>query len=271
MAFSPDGQLLASASPDGSVRLWDPSIGLHSILDGRSGPIEAVAFRPDGRLLASASEDCNVRLWDPTTGALRRILEGHLYWVLAVAFRPDGQLLASSSIDGTVRLWDPTTGALRSILSGHSGWTQGLAFSLDGQLLASSSLDNEVRLWHTQTGEIAHCYSTSTMVSKLCVLHSLHHSWYARLCQQILEHPHPPHSTPNSAFTPSRGWYVNSHWVKWGTENVLYLPADHRPSAVAVRQNLLVIGHVSGRISFIELDPGLIPLGVAGGVTALVE
>ena len=199
-------------------------------------------------------------LWDPTTGALHRILWGHLAGVLAVAFRPDGQLLASLSSDGAVILWDPTTGALRSILRGHSGLVKALAFSVDGQLLASASHDDEVRLWHTQTGEIAHRYSTSTILSNLCTLLSLSPSWYARLCQQILDHSPPP-NTPNSAFNPSRGWYVNSHWVKWGTENVLYLPADHQPSAVAVWHNLLVIGYLSGRISFIELDPGLIPLG----------
>ena len=59
--------------------------------------------------------------------------------------------------------------------------------------------------------------------------------------------------------------------MKLGTENVLYLPVDFQASKVAIRQNLLVIGHVSGRITFIELDPDLIPLGVAGGVAAPLE
>ena len=271
VAFSPNGQLLASASDDKSLRLWDPITGaLRSTLEGHSGWVRAVAFRPDGQLLATASYDNTVRLWDPTTGALHSILEGHSAGVEAVAFRPDGQLLASASSDGSVRLWDQTTGTLRSILSGQ-GWVLGVAFSSDGQLLASTSKDNKVRLWHTQTGAIAHCYATGTMLSKLCSPLSLGPSWYARICQQILEHPHPLHSTPNTLFNPSRGWYVNTHWVKWGTENVLYLPVDFQASEVAVRGNLLAIGHPSGKVTLIELDPDLIPLRAIGGVVAPVE
>ena len=108
------------------------------------------------------------------------------------------------------------------------------------------------------------------MLSKLCLSPSFDSSWYARLCQQILEYPRPPLNTPNSPFNPSRGWYVSTHWVKWGTENALYLPVDFQASDVAVRQNLLAISHVSGRITFIELDPDLITLR-AGGVAAPME
>ena len=82
--------------------------------------------------------------------------------------------------------------------------------------------------------------------------------------------PRPPHDTPNSLFDLSCGWYVNTRWVKWGTENVLYLPVDFQASSVAVRKNLLVIGNRSGRVTFIELDPDLIPLGAVGGVAAPV-
>ena len=164
---------------------------------------------------------------------------------------------------------DPTAGTLRSILNGHSGAVRGVAFSSDGQLLASASEDNEVRLWHTQTGEIAHCYSTSAMLSKLYLSPPLAFNLHARLCQQIIEYPHIPLNTPDSPFNPSRGWYVSTHWVKWGTENVLYLPVDFQASDVAVRQNQLVISHKSGRITFIELDSDLLTLGV-GGVAAPV-
>ena len=65
MAFSPDGQLLATASRDGTARLWDPATGEHRrTLTGHTNEVNGVAFSPDGQLLATASGDGTARLWD---------------------------------------------------------------------------------------------------------------------------------------------------------------------------------------------------------------
>jgi WD40 repeat protein len=118
VAFSPDGQLVASASSDRTVRLWDAKTGAaRRTLEGHSDSVKAVAFSPDGQLVASASYDRTVRLWDAKTGAVRRTLEGHSNWVNAVVFSPDGQLVASASRDRTVRLWDAKTGAAQRRLN----------------------------------------------------------------------------------------------------------------------------------------------------------
>ncbi|KAL9045426.1 MAG: hypothetical protein Q9214_001526 [Letrouitia sp. 1 TL-2023] len=151
VAFSRDG-LLASGSPDSSIRLWDPATGsLLCTLEGHSELVNALAFSPNGNL-ASGSGDETVRLWDPSTGALLSTLRGHSSSVNAVAFSPDGKL-ASGSADKTVRLWDPTTRSLQSVFDGHSGSVYCLAFSLDGKL-ASGSDDTTIRLWDLATGSL---------------------------------------------------------------------------------------------------------------------
>src|SRR5258705_6337449 len=97
---SQDGGLLASASRDKTIKLWDPHTGeCLRTLEGHSFSVISVAFSPDGGLLASGSWDGTIKLWDPHTGEHLRTLEGHSSEVTSVAFSPDGGLLASASRD----------------------------------------------------------------------------------------------------------------------------------------------------------------------------
>ncbi|MCF3132470.1 WD40 repeat domain-containing protein [Streptomyces olivochromogenes] len=98
--------LLATASSDGTVRLWNPATHkLIGQLTGHQDAVHAVAFSPDGTLLATAGHDRTVRLWNPATHEpIGQPLTGHQGTILAVAISPDSTLLATAGHD-TVRLW----------------------------------------------------------------------------------------------------------------------------------------------------------------------
>jgi WD40 repeat protein len=105
--FSDDALLLATASADETVRLWDTATGrLRHVLKGHRKHVWSAAFSPDGRHVATASEDGTARLWHVASGTEIAELPGHTLGVRAVAFSSDGRRLATGSDDGMVRVWD---------------------------------------------------------------------------------------------------------------------------------------------------------------------
>jgi WD40 repeat protein/tRNA A-37 threonylcarbamoyl transferase component Bud32 len=151
--FAPYGLVLASASADHTVRLWDASgVKDPKILSGHTDVAHRVAFSPDGRLLASCSSDRTVRLWDVVTGAEVRVLRGHEGVVSDLAFSPDGTSVASASSDQTLRVWNVQTGH-STTLRGHRAAVMQVVYSPDGTTLASASDDQTVRLWDLNSGQ----------------------------------------------------------------------------------------------------------------------
>ena len=159
LAFSPDGQSLATGDTNGEIWIWQTDltvgeIGAHLLtLRGHHNWICAIAFRTDGQYLASGSADRTLKLWEVSKGMCLQTLEGHTNWVMSVAFSADGQYLASGSADHTVKLWEVETGKCLHTLEEHTRGVWSVAFSPKGDVLASGSVDRTVKVWDIKTGQ----------------------------------------------------------------------------------------------------------------------
>ncbi|MEM9927072.1 MAG: CHAT domain-containing protein [Cyanobacteria bacterium P01_D01_bin.50] len=143
------GKIIASASLDNTVKLWNRKNELLKTLKGHTAPVNTVAFSPQGfgKMIVSGSRDGTIKYWN-IDGELLRTFKAHTAAVKRVVISPDGKIIVSASSDNTVKLWN-TDGTLINALTGHTAGVKGVAISPDGKLIVSASSDGTVKLWNT--------------------------------------------------------------------------------------------------------------------------
>ncbi len=173
LAFSPKGDLLASASNDGSVRLWEMSSGHEVHVLTHQAPVQCVAFSSEDGILASGGyawvgEKPTVWLWDGKRGKKIRPPRRHSQQVSAVAFSPDGRLLASGGEDGSVRLCEAKSGKKVWTKTNFPEAIRSLAFDFYGQQIWA--LSTNLIVLDVTTGEMTLALQGQPQPTALAVL-----------------------------------------------------------------------------------------------------
>ena len=162
VAFSPNGEKLASGGAEGILKLsyitTSTSKRKSSILleDASRSAIKVITFSPDGRILAVGRKDGTIAIWDVETRHVRNRYRDDSAEVTALAFSSNNKILAFGTTLSELMLWDVSRYNELTSLEGHEGnigAINTLAFSLGGEVLASGGADRKVVLWNTQTGK----------------------------------------------------------------------------------------------------------------------
>jgi WD40 repeat protein len=155
IAFSPDGKRLATASRDGTAKLWDSQSGqIQLTLTSNTDRISDVIFSPDGEHVATASWDRTAKIWDATSGQELLTLSGHTNALNSIAYSPDGTRLVTTSQDRTARVWDSVSGQQLLIFNEHTSWVLDAKFGWGGKRVVTGSWDGTAKVWNAASGEV---------------------------------------------------------------------------------------------------------------------
>lgn len=153
VAFSPDGNTVASVAADGSIIVSDiPTNRKRFTLQGHKGPVYGVAFSADGERLVTTGWDKTAIVWNVKDGTQFKQLGGHDGGVWTARFTPCGRILATVGQDGKTRVWNADTGELLETFGRHVGMIHTVRFDRTGAMLVTGGRDGSVFVW-----DAGHC------------------------------------------------------------------------------------------------------------------
>ena len=157
VAFHPEGELIASCTKRGQVKLWDGQTGeeLFSI-GGGDAEIEDLCIHPDGKRIVIALNNQSVQMWNVNTNQVERTIRIVDNDVISLAIDPGGEHLAVGLHNGSLQVLSLANGEFLRELTGHRGSIRRLCFSNHGRWLATASLDQTAIIWEWPSGKPLH-------------------------------------------------------------------------------------------------------------------
>lgn len=165
VSMAADGRLLATASTDGSIKLWKvryrpaPEVYLFATLAEHKESVRALAMTPDGKFLVSGSTDATVKLWQVEMVRCLHTYGEHRAGISAVGITDDGAAVLAGCFDGSIKLWCARSGRCLSSFVGHRESVNSLAFFVGGNSFVSGAgispvgQDNTMKIWDLRRRE----------------------------------------------------------------------------------------------------------------------
>lgn len=178
LAWSPDGQRIATAGDEHTAQVWDALTGKHSAVYQHADHVEGVAWSPDNTRIVTGCADGTAQIWNTKTGIQLFVYKGHTIpdfyqkhpWVNRVSWSPDGMYIAScdqtsnpNSI-ATVHVWDALTGKTSVIYRNHTNGVYAVAWSPEGKRIASAGYDGTLQIWDAMNGTLLAYYISNAVL-----------------------------------------------------------------------------------------------------------